>query len=234
MKKSILFVDDEEKEISRFREVMSHKYIVGAGRSLDEALNELKSNRVRTPDLILLDLYYGPEATPAQRQKVEVEDEKLTAAEQEVRKALADAKQEPKGGLKLAEDARRLSPSSARAFFSRKAFLRDALDAHQVGLALIEKPDPIAADDGAGKDKYREAMNRNREELYKEFDRIIGQNTFWAKHKELVIALIAGVVSACAWDVVKASFQADWKLATITSVAVIGMITFGVYLGKRL
>jgi len=38
---------------------MKDHYIVGAGPTLDKALAELEEQRVKKPDLFLLDLYYG-------------------------------------------------------------------------------------------------------------------------------------------------------------------------------
>jgi PleD family two-component response regulator len=60
MKKSILFVDDDSREVVRFREVMGTRFGIGAGITLEDALAELRNRGVTKPDLVLLDLYYGP------------------------------------------------------------------------------------------------------------------------------------------------------------------------------
>lgn len=57
MKNSICFVDDDQDEIRRFRDSMGERYTLGAGVTLDQAIEELRQNRVPKPDLILLDLY---------------------------------------------------------------------------------------------------------------------------------------------------------------------------------
>jgi len=59
MKKAVCFVDDDADELHRFSEFMKDHYIVGAGPTLDKALAELEEQRVKKPDLFLLDLYYG-------------------------------------------------------------------------------------------------------------------------------------------------------------------------------
>jgi len=95
MKKAICFVDDDEDELSRFRENMDSRYIIGAGADLDAALNQLESNRVEKPDLFLLDLYYGPTVEVTLRNRIQEADKKLTAMEDEIRALLLEAKQSP-------------------------------------------------------------------------------------------------------------------------------------------
>jgi hypothetical protein len=126
---------------------MGTRYAIGAGITLEDALAELRNDgRVIKPDLVLLDLYYGPETRKEMRNEIEKADDELSIAEDKLRKLLEEARQSPDGGFELAEQVHAQIPTSARAFFSRKAFLKDALNAQKKELPLVEKPDPDEGD----------------------------------------------------------------------------------------
>jgi hypothetical protein len=229
MKKSILFVDDDEREIRGFEKVMATRYIVGADVTLDKALAKLRDNsRVRKPDLILLDLYYGPRTDDDMRSRIAAADRQLSAMETEFRKLLLKAGQSAQGGFDLAQEVHTLLPSSARAFFSRKAFLTDALRAHENGLPLLEKPDSEAEDDS-----NEAAMRRHADELARKFDRIIGGNTFWAKHREAINGALLGFLVSLGWDLLKGSFFKNW-LATVAFLAGAIALALAAWVAKRI
>jgi hypothetical protein len=233
MRKSILFVDDDPTEIARFKEAMGARYIVEGGVSLEDALKELHENtRIGKPDLVLLDLYYGPTTSLEQRIEIKEFDLKLSAMETEFGDVLRRAGQSPNGGFDLAQEAHDLMPTSARAFFSRKAFLKDALRAHENGLPVVEKPDPNA-DDEAARDPYRAAMHRHADDLSRKLNRIISQNTFWAKHREAISGVWIGFLVSFGWDVLKGSFLKNW-LATAAFLAGAIALTLAVWVAKRL
>jgi hypothetical protein len=232
MKKSILFVDDDSREVVRFREVMGTRFAIGAGITLEDALAELRNRGVTKPDLVLLDLYYGPETRKEMREEIEKADDELSIAEDKFRKLLEVARQSPDGGFELAEQVHAQIPTSARAFFSRKAFLKDALNAQKKELPLVEKPDP---DEGDRKtdDKYKSAMRRNAGELSRQFDGIIYRNTFWAKHREVINGALVGFLVSLVWDVIKDPFHARW-LASLPFLAGAVALAIAVWIAKRL
>src|SRR5258708_4061741 len=140
--KSIGYVDDDRDEIGRFLAHMGQRFIIGAGVTVDEAMKALEEKGIAKPDLFLLDLYYGPQTNATQRQQIEIVDRELSVAEARVRDLLVKAGQSPRGGQDLEEEVAHRCPGVPRAFFSRKAFLQDALDAYERGLPLLAKPDP--------------------------------------------------------------------------------------------
>jgi hypothetical protein len=233
MKKSILFVDDDKKEVVRFREVMGARYAIGAGVTLEDALAELRdSGGVTKPDLVLLDLYYGPETREEMREEIEKADDELSLAEEKVRRVLEKARQSPDGGLELAEQVHAQIPTSARAFFSRKAFLKDALNAYKKELPLVEKPDPNEGDKTTG-DPYKSAMRRHFGELSRQFDGIIYKNTFWAKHREVINGALVGFLVSLVWDVVKDPYHTGW-LASLPFLSGAVALAIVIWVAKRL
>ena len=192
MKKTVCFVDDDNEEVRRFRKHMGDRYIVGAGVTLDDALKELKGKRVDRPDLFLFDLYYGPDTSQKERAEIAAADDQLCVAEEKFRQLLAAAKQSPEGGFKLADEAQRQYSGVPRAFFSRKAFLQDALRAQEVGVPLLKKPDPNPDDEGTTSERYDDAFRRHADEIVRSIDRIISLNTWWAQNRGRVEGFATG------------------------------------------
>lgn len=178
MKKSICYVDDDREEVRRFSEVLRERYIVGAGATLDEALEQLRQQRVRKPDIFVLDLYYGPEMQDGVRQQIAEIDDRIQELEQQIRALLIQSQQSPDGGFGLAEEARARFPQTPMLFFSRKAFLQDALTSYERGLRVLEKPDPNQTDRVAP-DPYLAAFQRHADNVSRSLDRIINTNTWW-------------------------------------------------------
>lgn len=231
-RKSILYLDDDNEEVNRFRDVMRDYFIVGCGVRLDEALDELWKNRVDTPDLVLLDLYYGPETTPEMRRKILEADAKLSALEGEVRRLLNDAGQKPAFGFNLAEQVKAKFPRSARVFFSRKAFLEDALSAQKLSLPLMEKPDPTPAE-AKEPDPYKAALTRHAGQLSRELDEIIDRNSFWVKHRDTIVGALVGLFVSFVWDVMKGAFDL-YRSATVAFLAGGVIVVLAVWIARRL
>lgn len=193
MKNAVCFVDDDAEELSRFHETMNDHYIVGAGTTLDNALDELKAQRVKKPDLFLLDLYYGPQTNTAKRAEIADLDDQLAALERKMRALLIEAGQSPQGGFDLAGEAQKRFPGIPRVFFSRKAFLEDALRAQKEGLPLLEKPDPSADEIGATeKERKDEAFKRHAEQIGRWLDGRINLNTWWVRNRQKVESFATG------------------------------------------
>jgi|SRR5450631_1034977 CheY-like chemotaxis protein len=190
--KSICFVDDDKDEVRRFRETMSQRYIVGAGATLDEALDDIQNRRVGKPDLFLLDLYYGPHTEEAMRAKIAAADEKLSRMEAEVRALLTEAKQSPDGGFNLAEEAQKRYSGIPCVLFSRKAFLGDALRAYEKKLPILEKPDPDDNDKGSQSERYDSALRRHSDQIAMSLNKTINLNTWWVRNRQRVEGFSTG------------------------------------------
>jgi hypothetical protein len=199
MKKSVCYVDDDTDELRRFQNTFQDRYILGTGTTLSDALDDLKNKRISKPDLFLLDLYFGPILDDEQRRKMREADAKLTKEEDKVRQLLASFGQKPEGGFSLADDAATRCPRVPRVFFSRKAFLEDAMKAQEKSLPLLQKPDP-----GRGED-HDTALERNAEEVSRKINQIIYQNSFWVRHRlrERIEGFIAAVLVAIFIAIVK-------------------------------
>jgi CheY-like chemotaxis protein len=197
MKKSICYVDDDEDEIKRFRDNLGSCYMLGTGTTLTAALDDLKEQRISKPDLILLDLYFGPRPDQNIRRKMLEADAELAAMERKVRELLIKSGQSPDEGFKLADEAARRCPRVPRALFSRRAYLEDAMRAHDIGLNLLEKPDP-----GPG-ESYDRAFTRHAEAVSRRIDRIIYLSGFWVRNRQRLEGFavgLLGLVAKFGWD----------------------------------
>jgi hypothetical protein len=189
--------DDDEDEIKRFRDNLASRYMLDTGTTLTAALNDLKQQRISKPDLILLDLYFGPRPDQNKRREMLEADAELAKMERQVRELLISSGQSPEEGFKLADEAARRCPRVPRAFFSRRAYLEDAMRAHEIGLSLLEKPDP---DD---KEDYDNAFKRHAAAVSGKIDRIIYLNGFWVRNRQRLEGFavgILGLVAKFGWD----------------------------------
>ncbi|MGA2207590.1 MAG: hypothetical protein ABSG10_12750, partial [Terracidiphilus sp.] len=121
-------------------------------------------------------------------------DFEVTKSEGELREQLLRAGIVAQKGFDLAEKVKtRFSHVQiATAFFSRKAFLDDALAAQKKGLPVIEKPDPGPADKGTEEEQYNSAMNRNANLLREEFEGIISRASWWYRHRAVLSSFASG------------------------------------------
>jgi CheY-like chemotaxis protein len=197
MKKSICYVDDDAAEIERFRRNLGDRYLIGSATTIADAIKDLKEQGISKPDLILLDLYFGPDPKPTKRAEMLAADRQLAEMERKVRALLVECGLSPEGGFTLARDAGRLFPRVPRIFFSRRAFVEDATKANEIGLAVLEKPDP-----GEGED-YDTVYPRYKEIIAGKLDEIIRRNSFWFRNRQrfegFAIGLL-GVAAKIAWD----------------------------------
>lgn len=216
--KSICFVDDDKDELRRFRESFDDLFIIGTGVSLDAALDDLRRRRIRKPDLFVLDLYYGPAMSDETRQAIAAADQQILVKENEIRSLLLRAGQSPDAGFQLAEEANGRFPGTPRLFFSRKAFLQDALTAHERGLSVLEKPDPNEEDERSA-DPYEAAFRRHSENLFRYFEGVINRHTWWRRHREWLVGFASGFalfLLKIAWDL--------WKSKSpVAAVCILGL-----------
>jgi CheY-like chemotaxis protein len=197
MKKSVCYVDDDEDEIRRFRDNLASRYILGTGTTLADALEDLRQQHVSKPDLILLDLYFGPRLDQNKRGELFKADAELAKKERQFRELLLAFGQSPEEGFNLAREAASRCPRIPRAFFSRRAYLEDALKANEIGLIVLEKPDP---DD---EESYDQAFERNAKPISAKIDRIIYLNGFWVRNRQRLEGFAVGILGLIAkfgWD----------------------------------
>lgn len=195
-KKRICFVDDDRLELARFSSALENHYDIGTGGTLDDAIQDLESKfKAKKPDLFLLDMYLGPSISEEDRAEIAKADYEVTKAEGKLRERLLKAGIVAEKGFELAEKVRtRFSHAQiASAFFSRKAFLNDALAAQKKGLPVVEKPDPGPADKGSEEEQYNSAMNRSADLLREEFEGIISRASWWYRHRAVLSSFASGL-----------------------------------------
>jgi len=235
--KSVCFVDDDKDEIRHFRQFMGDRYIVGTGTTLDDALQDLKNRKVRKPDLFMLDLYYGPDTPEEMRKDIAAADEKLSDAEAALRALLVKAGQSPNGGFTLAAEVQARYPRIPRVVFSRKAFLKDALRAHEVGLPLLEKPDPDATDKGTTSERYDAAFRRHSNQIFEFVDGIINRNRWLVRNRPRIEGFIMGFfffVLKIVWDFFQGSAGSQLQAGAVgVLVGVLGCSLGCIWLAKR-
>lgn len=225
-KPRICFIDDDQGELARFQEVMSDRYSVGTGPVLEDALLALNGKR---PDFFLLDLVYGKAMPASVMGAIYVADEALTKAEEEIRQLLCAAGQSAEGGFDLARRVQEMYPGVPRAFFSRKAFLGDALKAHELGLPVLEKPDPDESDAGTEDERYRSALARSKNILAARINGMIASNKWWARNREWVRGFALGVFFALfelGRDLWRDAAGSRWQVEGSVALAMLIVLAF--------
>ena len=199
----ICFIDDEQDELIRTKQVLSSHFDVGVGQNLDDAVDSLP----RKPHLFLLDLYYGPKTKPADRIQVAKEWRELCQKQQLFYDLLRRLGQSREGGLKLAEQIRARYRGVPIVFFTRKGSLEDANEALMQGAAEVLKKPDYSDDqhDAAGiKKALDSAMVAHQGQIVRRFSHIIDGNRWWARHERfrgfiegIVVSLIASLIWKC-------------------------------------
>lgn len=209
-------VDDDPDEIRRFRASMATRFILGAGTSLDAALEDLRRQGHSSPDLYVLDLYYpqGGRSRPDQLQRLANARKNLLDSQATFASLLAEIGQGTEGGFRLADRLSRFGLRKPFVFFSRKATAEDVVQALDKGaLRVIKKPDPTADEMAANPlpTAYDKALTRTAHDVAREIEDAISRSTFWWKHGETVIAAIVsfilGLLSSTAAGVVLLRFS---------------------------
>jgi DNA-binding NarL/FixJ family response regulator len=198
-KPSVCFVDDDPAELQRFRNNLTSRFVIGIGRTLDDALADLRKAGRKKPDLFVLDLYFpqGPRNTPEELSELHEAWDQYNAAQAHLLSVLGKLRQSTRGGEALAEEVWQRCRSRNYVFFTRKATLEEGMAALKRGaLSVIKKPDPNRAEVEAG--TLTEALDsafRNRSsEIAGEFSNAIRKATWWWKHSESVCSGLIGLV----------------------------------------
>jgi len=178
-KRALCFVDDEPEETRRFRACLEGDFIIGAGASPESALEDLRRQGRRQPDLWVLDMYHseGGELRGEQLERLHAARLDYLYAERRFRALLVELGQSSKGGFQL---ARHLSPSNTPfVFFTRKGTLEDAIVAYEDlgAVAVMKKPDPegLPSDDEPLNAAYDDAFRKASRILVSRLNRIIDQ-----------------------------------------------------------
>jgi DNA-binding response OmpR family regulator len=148
-KRRLCVVDDDPEELRRFREYMETRFIIGAGTSLDAALEDLRRQGHSSPDLYVLDLYFPQGGTSTQEQLEDLANarKRLLDSHADFASLLAKLGQAPQGGFRLAGRLSRFGQRAPFVFFSRKATAEDVVQGLDIGaLRVIKKQDPTADD----------------------------------------------------------------------------------------
>lgn len=202
-KPKLCVVDDDPQEIRRFRETMSSRYVIGAGTSLNDALEDLRRQGHRSPDLYVLDLYYPQQggSTPSQLQQLAQARSKLLVAQADFSSLLTSLGQTAQGGFRLADRLARFGRREPFVFFTRKATPEDVVHGLDIGaLRVIKKPDPTAEEmrDRSLPDAYDAALRRASHDVSRDLEDAIVRSRFWWKHHEAIIGFLLGFISSLA------------------------------------
>ncbi len=211
-KQRLCVVDDDPEEIRRFRENMGRRFIIGAGTSLDSALDDLRRQGHSSPDLYVLDLYFpqGGSSTQEQLQELAAARKKLLDSEAEFASLLARFGQATQGGFRLADRLSRFGRRAPYVFFSRKATAGDVVQALDSGaLRVIKKPDPTPEEMATEPlpKAYDKALARAAHDVARDIEDAISRSTFWWKYGQAVIAFLLGLLSSSAAGVIFLRFS---------------------------
>lgn len=200
-KKSICFIDDDPHEIRRFRDNLGKDFIIGAGTSISDAMNELESHGQKKPDLFVLDLYYPKDSrpTPKQLQILNRERKEFLKAEAKFRKALADLNQSSDGGLDLVKTIRKKYGHIPYVFFTRKGTLDDAIMVLERGaMKVMKKPDYNDEENESIplEKSYDIAFESHVDIISGKIKDTIMMSSWWYKNKKTVGAYLTGILSS--------------------------------------
>ncbi len=173
-KHAVCFIDDDPEELRRFQECLGEYFVIGAGTTLDAALEDLRSQGRDHPDLFVLDMYFpeGGVNTEAERAELHAAWDEVVRAQAALQAVLAKLGQSSRGGEALAKQV-----GGPYVFFTRKATLEEGMQALRQGArAVIKKPDPTESErEGRSRaEAYDQALRNHAGEIAGEITRAIG------------------------------------------------------------
>ncbi|MBL7075606.1 hypothetical protein ISS37_10265 [candidate division KSB1 bacterium] len=213
---AICFIDDDQDEIKRFKnnldkDKLENGFIIGAGTTYPEALDDLKKQGRKRPDIFVLDLYYPMDSRPTeeQLQKLHVERKLYLKAQTKFRTVLAKLNQSSNGGITLAYVIGQNFKSIPYLFFTRKGTLDDAIHILKTkATKIMKKPDPEEKDESLPiNEAYDKAFKENAKNIAGEIKEAIIISTWWYKNKKIVIGFIAGILSSLLASVIWSLFN---------------------------
>jgi CheY-like chemotaxis protein len=199
--KAVCLVDDNFKEIKRFRKYLKDYFVIGAGTSISEALSDLQKQGVKKPDLFILDLYFpeGPRNTEEELMKLDAARGALLEAESEFLSVLARLKLSSHGGLELAKNLKDRWGSTPFIFFTRKGTLEDSVRALRQGaLKVIKKPDPNKSEREGRTihEAFDVAFKNDAGKIVYEINEAIRISTWWWKNRKIMAGFLLGLISS--------------------------------------
>lgn len=202
----ICFVDDDEKELARFKKTFDPLFHVRVGENLGQCLSQIPRS---APDLWVLDLYYPQDGvTNTKGQRAEM-NQRFAALDQHRREFLAYLQtigQGRDGGLAKLRECKK-GKAAPVIMFTRKGTIDDAIACRDNGAACVLKKPMPADHTGTIKDAtLNRAMEESQSYLGGHFLAAIQGNTHLAKHKgsyfsicSLVVGLIVGKFFDLGW-----------------------------------
>ena len=201
---SVCFVDDDPAELRRFRENLQSEFVIGAGRTLDEAMADLRKSGRERPDLFVLDMYFpdGPFNTEEELSELRAAWDRFQLAQADFTAVRIKLRQTSRGGLRLAEELRLRHRSGGYVFFTRKATLEEGLAAiRQSGaVAVIKKPDAPPGE-GEGRplmEAYDAAFRDHAQDIAEQLTAAIRRTSWWWNHRASVCAAAIAFALGCA------------------------------------
>jgi len=195
----ICFVDDDEREIRRFRENMGKWFTIGAGHSVHDALADVRAKGTRWPSLFLLDIYFptGPLNTKGELADLAEARKAVLLSQARLNGLLGKLGQTTDAGLGNATQVRKLRAlrRTPYAFLSRKATVENVSTALNGGaIAVLKKPDPTQLGVDIERD-YDMAMADTSTSLASQIRTAISESGWWWSHREAVAAFVLGLVA---------------------------------------
>lgn len=195
----VCFVDDDPAEIQRFDKAMGTRFTCVTATTYEKCRERLRKERLK-PDLWVLDLFFPSGGRSNSRSELEQMADKYAELERRLREFrgfLASIGQSTSGGLSLLkrclEDYR-----VPVVMFTRKGTLDDAIQCLDHGATdVLKKPMPSELD-GTHDDKQAqldEAIIGHADYLEEHFRRAIRANTFWNKHRAIIMLALGALLS---------------------------------------
>jgi hypothetical protein len=207
-RQAICIVDDDHRELARFKNALRDRFHVGTGASPELALRDLDSSGKLRPDLYLLDLYepHSPISMEDAARKLQDARKKFLKAVGEFQRVLAECGQTTGRSFENAKRLRGPFRAQPFAFFSRKGTLEDVTAAHvEFGLVpIIKKPEPdpkSIRDESDLEQLYDKALEENVDRLEADILRAIHNCNWWWQYRSfifiaVIVAYVVGVASS--------------------------------------
>ena len=196
----ICFVDDDPAEICRFEKAMSSRFLCVTATSYEACKERLRTEK-RTPDLWVLDLFFpsaGHTNSPAQLEQMADKYAELEQRIRDFRAYLASIGQGIDGGLGLLKRCLR-DYRAPVVMFTRKGTLDDAIQCFDDGATdVLKKPMPpeLSGTYDHKLAQLDDAMMAKAAYLEEHFHEAIRTNTFWYRHKAVILFVFGAVLSA--------------------------------------
>ncbi|MGA9365727.1 MAG: hypothetical protein WBW16_15305 [Bacteroidota bacterium] len=204
MKPAICFIDNEKDEIDRFCRYLDKWFVIGAGTSVKQAMDELKNRHVEKPNAFIFDLYFSDGATSVKDPDIFLSSAraKFVAAETELYEALSKLRQTADGGFACARTVAHMKKPII--FFTRKGTIDNAIRAYETENAatVIKKPDPpagkvINASHKKLMELYDAEFEKRAHEIAEKIERAIDRSKWFHKYKsELIGAGFGAIITA--------------------------------------